>query len=143
MRARTTTLIRLAAFTLAVGTLGAAAPTAGADSALAPDATAARHAHLVKSEPTANDTLAAAPKALKLWFSEKVELGVTTLKLTDAAGTALPLGKPWSEAADEAPVVAAISAALAPGSYKVAWKAAAKDGHPASGMIAFVVKGTR
>lgn len=103
-----------------------------------------RHTALTRSEPAANDTLAAAPTAIKLWFSDKVELKVTTVKLKHAGGTALALGAPTRSATDEkAPVVLTITAKLTPGSYTVSWSVAAKDGHPAKGSFGFVVKSPR
>jgi len=104
-------------------------------------ATAFRHTRLIKSEPADHDTLAVAPKAVRLWFSEKVELGVTTVKLASAAGAAMavaPLARP--DTSKDAPIVAAILKPLAPGAYVIDWSTAATDGHPAKGTIAFVVK---
>ena len=100
------------------------------------------HTHLIKSEPAANDTLATAPRALRLWFTERVELAVTTVKLTGAAGAAIalaPLARP--DTGERAPIVAALTRSLAPGSYVVNWSTAAKDGHPARGSYPFVVRG--
>jgi methionine-rich copper-binding protein CopC len=99
------------------------------------------HTRLIKSEPAANDTLAHPPGAVRLWFSEQVELPVTSVKLTDEAGGAIalvPLARP--DTGKTAPVVAALSAPLAAGSYVVAWRTAARDGHPANGTFGFVVK---
>jgi len=109
--------------------------------AAAPLTPAARfHSKLVKSEPAANDTLTAAPKALKLWFNEKVELRLTTVKLTGAGG-AVKLGAVTrDERVKDAPVVAPIPTELAAGSYTVAWSVAGDDGHPTKGTFAFVVK---
>ena len=103
-----------------------------------------RHTQLVKSEPAAHDTLSAAPKAIKLWFSEKVELKVTTVKLRDAAGNAQLLGTPArADAEKNAPVIVSIVKPLAPGAYAIAWSTAATDGHLAKGTINFLVKGAR
>jgi hypothetical protein len=105
---------------------------------------ARRHVHLVRSEPAAHDTLTSAPKAITLWFSEGVELKVTTVKLADAAGKAVPLGAPaLRDSGKDAPVVATVSRVLAPGRYTVAWSTASRDGHPAKGKIDFVVLGPR
>ncbi len=99
------------------------------------------HTHLTKSEPSANDTLAVAPRAVRLWFTEKVELVVTTVKLTDAAGAAIPLAPlARPDTGEQAPVVATLNKSLVAGSYVVAWSTAAKDGHPAKGSFAFVVR---
>jgi methionine-rich copper-binding protein CopC len=103
-----------------------------------------RHARLIKSEPTANDTLTAPPRALRLWFSEKVELPVASVKLVDGSGAAMslaPLARP--DTGDAAPIVVAITKPLAAGTYAVHWTVAAKDGHPAKGTFEFLVKAGR
>lgn len=103
-----------------------------------------RHTHLVKSEPAANDTLATSPRTFKLWFSEPVELPVTTLKLTGPAGAMIPLAPlARPDTAADAPIVAAPRRPLDAGAYVLTWSTAAKDGHPAKGSIHFVVKAAR
>jgi methionine-rich copper-binding protein CopC len=99
-----------------------------------------RHVHLEKSAPAANDTLAASPKSIRLWFSEPVELAVTTAKLANASGAAFALGPVARDTAKDAPVTATITKPLPAGSYVVTWSTAATDGHPAKGTFAFVVK---
>jgi len=104
---------------------------------------ARRHVHLVKSEPAAHDTLTTAPHAVTLWFSESIELKVTTIKLT-AADRTIPLGAPTlRDAGKDAPVVATLAKPIPPGRYAVAWSTASRDGHPAKGRIDFVVLGPR
>jgi hypothetical protein len=103
-----------------------------------------RHTHLTKSEPAGNDTLANSPRMVKLWFSEQVELAVTTVKLADAAGAPValdPVARP--DTGEASPVVTAINKQLAPGGYVVTWSTAAKDGHPANGTFSFIVKPAR
>src|SRR5947199_7014244 len=78
------------------------------------------HAHLVKSQPAANDTLVAAPPAVRLWFSEKVELPITKVKLSDGRGAAVALGAlTRQDTCEQAPIVAPLGKPLAPGSYVV------------------------
>ena len=97
------------------------------------------HTHLKKSDPAANDTLMS-PAAVKLWFSEKVEIPFTRVTVKNIAGVAQPMGAlAFSDTSEDAPVVAAITGKLPPGSYTVTWSAAAKDGHPAKGKFEFVV----
>lgn len=99
------------------------------------------HTHLVKSEPAANDTLSRAPRALRLWFSERVELAVTTVKLADQSGAPIalaPLARP--DTGEAAPVVASLAKSIPPGHYVVSWSTAAKDGHPSKGTIPFVIR---
>jgi methionine-rich copper-binding protein CopC len=66
------------------------------------------------------------------------------VKLADAAGHAAVLAAPARpDTGETAPVSVALSKPLAAGSYVVTWSTAAKDGHPANGTIAFVVKSAR
>jgi methionine-rich copper-binding protein CopC len=103
-----------------------------------------RHIRLLKSAPAAHDTLADAPAAIRLWFSEKVELKVTTVKLVHADGTPIRLARPeLNSAKDTAAIAVTITHPLAPGGYTVGWSAASDDGHPAKGTIDFFVKGGR
>jgi copper resistance protein C len=120
------------AIAVLVALVGAARPNA---------ASARMHTHLKKSDPAANDTLASAPHAVRLWFTEKVELPVTAVRLTDASGVVVrlaTLARP--NTGEDAPIVATIEGAVHAGAYSVAWSTAAKDGHPANGKFGFVVK---
>jgi methionine-rich copper-binding protein CopC len=100
-----------------------------------------RHTHLTKSEPADNDTLARSPRALRLWFTERVELAVTTVKLANAAGAPVTLASvARPDGGQDAPVVALLKTPLAAGAYVVTWTTAALDGHPAKGTFGFVVK---
>lgn len=95
------------------------------------------HLHLLKSAPAANATVAAAPDSLRLWFSQAPELGVTTVKVT-GPGTATVALSPLAKG-DSALVVAAVKGKMAAGSYTVAWRTMAKDGHVARGTFAFKI----
>lgn len=119
------------------------ATLAGVVAVAAAFAAPARHVALKKSNPAANDTLAASPAALQLWFNEKVELGVLTVKLADAKGVATTLGALKQEVGADAPITAAVTKPLAAGAYSISWSVAGKDGHPTQGKVPFVVKGTR
>ena len=98
------------------------------------------HASLKKAWPASHDTVAKSPDSLKLWFTEKVEMGFTKITLA-SAGTAKMLGDPafLGEGAD-APIVLAVKESLAAGSYMVNWTVAGKDGHATKGTYSFVVK---
>ena len=129
---------------LGVVVLMSAGLTAFVGTAAASSVVSARHTHLVKSEPAADDTLSTSPRAIRLWFSEQVELPVTTVKLEGAGGARVALGTlARPDTGQAAPVSATLNAPLAAGSYVVTWSTAAKDGHPASGTFSFVVKAAR
>ena len=103
---------------------------------------AARHLKLIKSEPLANDKLAASPTQVKLWFTQRPELTVTSIKVKSGTGAAVveralaPLSR---DAAAASPITAPVGAALASGHYEVVWRTMARDGHVLSGVIPFDV----
>lgn len=102
-------------------------------------ATAWAHAHLRKSEPSANARLTAAPRFLRFWFSEAPELSLTTVTLLDAAGKAVALSTPDRDADGALAVRVAVTGAMPAGRYTVRWRTAAADGHPSSGTFAFTL----
>jgi methionine-rich copper-binding protein CopC len=100
---------------------------------------AAAQAHTpFKSSTPAADAAVAAPKTLELAFSGDVRL--TSVALTDAGGAAKHL--------DAVPTAVAstfslgIHEPLAPGAYKVVWRAVGGDTHIISGEFAFTVVAT-
>jgi methionine-rich copper-binding protein CopC len=96
------------------------------------------HLRLLKSAPAANATIVAAPAAIRLWFSQPPELGVTSVKVTGPASAAVALA-PLSTG-DSDLVVAPVKGKMAVGAYTVAWRTMAKDGHVAHGSFAFTIK---
>lgn len=106
---------------------------------------AARHLKLIRSVPAANARLATSPSEVRLWFTQRPELTVTSIKITSGSGstaverTLAPLAR---AAAAGAPITAPVGAALAPGHYEVAWRTMARDGHVLNGVIPFDVGGT-
>ena len=101
------------------------------------------HAHLEKSEPAANDTLGTSPHALKLWFSEKIELKTSSVKLEGASGPVALGDLVRDDVKENAPVTSVVTKTLAVGRYTVSWTAGGKDGHPAKGTYTFVIKGAK
>ncbi len=96
------------------------------------------HAHLLKSTPAANSRVAESPTALTLWYSERPELALTTLQLTDSSGASYALG-PVHYGAESASIMAAIAKPLPRGTYTVTWHTAASDGHATEGRFSFTV----
>lgn len=97
------------------------------------------HAHLKHSEPASGARLAAAPNAIRLWFSEQPELSVTFASLTDAAGRTFPLGPARREPSGQMGIAFDVLGAVPAGQYTVSWRTAASDGHPSSGKFTFTV----
>ena len=101
--------------------------------------TARAHAHLRKSEPSANARVMSTPRYLRFWFSEAPELSLTTVTLLDSAGKGISLSAPERDPDGAMAVRVAITGAVMPGRYTVRWRTAGSDGHPSSGAFTFVV----
>ncbi len=114
----------------------AALLAAAAAAAAVPSAVLA-HAHMKTSAPAADSTVAA-PREIRVGFTEPVVKAFTTLALRDAAGKPVTLGAATLQDGDR--TVAAPAPALAPGLYRVEWKAVAVDTHKSSGGFAFTVR---
>lgn len=97
------------------------------------------HLRLVRSEP-AQAAAVAAPTHVRLWFSLKPSMAITSVKLTSAADVAIKVGKPTFSGDVKQPVEVAIEEPLAPGAYTVSWKTASSDMHPITGDFTFTVK---
>jgi methionine-rich copper-binding protein CopC len=122
-----------------------AALLCGGVSAFAPahvPAAARFHAHLVRAEPAVNDTITATPKAVRLWFSEPVELGLCRVKIVRVGGDTVKTSVLHHEGS--VATTAALDLAsppTAPGTYVVTYHVVSRDGHPTTGSYSFVLKG--
>jgi methionine-rich copper-binding protein CopC len=120
-----------------------AAAFVAASSALLPAPSAASsaavHLRLTRTEPAKDSAFAGSPAVIRLWFSEPVRLKATSLKVTDAAGKVVGLGPLSRAAAKQAPVVAKVQAAMAPGHYTVTWRAMGNDSHVVKGQYTFTI----
>jgi copper resistance protein C len=135
-------LIAMAAL-LTIGAAAAASPPARSpDTHATPrnlNRNLRRHLHLERSEPAANDTVATAPAAVRLWFSEQPELAVTTIRLSATGGSAITLAPLTRDTGATAPVVAPLRAHPGAGAYTVWWRSTARDGHVSTGQFQFVI----
>ncbi|HET7609792.1 MAG TPA: copper resistance CopC family protein [Gammaproteobacteria bacterium] len=97
-------------------------------------AVANAHTPLKESSPAA-DASVPAPKAIVLTFGGDVRL--TSVSLTDSTGAAKHLDAPPT--ATGAMFRIAVHEPLAPGAYKVVWRAVGGDTHIVSGELGFTV----
>lgn len=101
--------------------------------------TAWAHGKLKSSSPSAGEHLSAAPRALRLDFTERPELAMTTVRLFGPTGLPVPLA-PLAQAGDSPlAVVAGIQGPLTEGTHKVDWQMAGADGHPIRGTYKFTI----
>jgi len=101
--------------------------------------TASAHAHLVKSTPAANATVAA-PKAISLTFNEKLTPAFSKFELVMPAMNAMAVPVKTAVSKDGMTITGMPQAALMPGVYKINWHAASSDGHKMDGAVDFTVK---
>ncbi|MFT3688339.1 copper resistance CopC family protein [Paenirhodobacter sp.] len=97
----------------------------------------AAHGHLDSAEPAEGATLAVAPDAITLGFTEALEPALSTITVTDAAGAVIQTGAPEVE---DGRILRVTLPALPPGVYKVDWKVTSVDTHSTSGSYGFTVK---
>jgi methionine-rich copper-binding protein CopC len=96
------------------------------------------HAHLVKASPAENAAVAA-PSAIHLQFSERLEPKFSGVELMKADGAAVPVAS-QVPAKDTKSIHAVPKAALAPSAYMVMWHIVSADGHKMKGQYNFTVK---
>lgn len=105
--------------------------------AMAAAATLSAHMAYSKSVPDKDATLSDSPKQVQVWFTQDPEPAVSRLSLEGPSGE-IPLGE--TKVGDAKSLIAAVPAALAPGSYTVKWRSAGDDGHVLRGDIVFSVR---
>jgi copper transport protein len=98
------------------------------------------HARLLRSEPRAGERLAASPAIIKLEFSEILMLGVSRIVLVGPLGDTIRLAPANSMGSHV--IAGRPGTPLSPGTYRIHWVAAGRDGHPERGSFSFTVAGS-
>jgi methionine-rich copper-binding protein CopC len=98
------------------------------------------HTRLLRSDPPKDSVVRTAPTALRLWFSERLDVAVTRVSVTDGAQQAVPVGALAYAAGDDAPMVVPLAQPLPDGAYTVRWSTSSRDGHPVRGTYRFRVR---
>ncbi|HET7604127.1 MAG TPA: copper resistance protein CopC [Gemmatimonadales bacterium] len=99
---------------------------------------AVMHLHLKATVPAADATVRQAPSQLLLMFSAHPEPALSRVQLVGPDSNMIKTGKP-AAGADSLTLAIPIDGKLAQGRYTVRWRAAGRDGHPATGDFAFTV----
>ncbi len=100
---------------------------------------ASAHAHLAESVPSDKSTVESAPAAVKMTFTESLNLKFSGIKLIGPKKAAVKTGEASLTDQDKGLTVP-VSDALAAGSYTVEWHVLSSDGHKTSGTFSFTVK---
>jgi copper resistance protein C len=97
------------------------------------------HARLITGSPKAGSTVAA-PKALRLQYSESIVPAASSVKLAAASGAPVATGPLSLDPKNKRLVMVPVPGPLAPGAYKVTWHMKTEDGHETDGTFGFTVK---
>jgi len=100
-------------------------------------AAAGAHADVVSVSPDAGAVLTQSPGAVKVAFTEGVNVSLGGVFVYDGNGDRVPTGKLRQPSADR--LVLPIEGELADGSYIVTWRAVSEDTHPIQGTWTFRV----
>lgn len=99
----------------------------------------AAHANLYRADPPPNSELAAAPEAITLYFTERLEAEYSAITLERSDGTTVETPPAIVDSTD-AGVMRLTPGALSDGLYTVVWRAlSAEDGHQTRGSYAFAI----
>jgi copper transport protein len=115
----------------------AAVATLALGAALAPASAAEAHALLLRTEPAPQTTVKAAPPAVKLFFSEPVEVTFGAIRVFDVDGKRVDPGT--LHRVGNGTQVDVPLAGIKDGTYTVTWRAVSADGHPVRGGFTFYV----
>lgn len=103
------------------------------------------HLKVEKTLPETGATVEAAPKELRVWFSQNPTLPISGLSLEGPNGK-VELGKVAAGQTDgkaDRSLMAEITGTLAPGKYTASWKTSGNDGHIMTGTFEFTLKADR
>lgn len=98
------------------------------------------HAHLISANPAANATVAAGVKAIALHFSEAPMTRFSGVDLMTSNGAKIAASPATVAPNDRKTLTTALKAPLAPGAYKVNWRAVTADTHRVQGSYSFKVR---
>jgi copper transport protein len=97
---------------------------------------AAAHAVLLRTDPSPQTTVKLPPSAVRLTFSEAVEVAFGAVRVFDVDGKRVDKGKITTDNGRRELVV---PASLPGGTYTVTWRVVSADGHPVHGGFQFYV----
>jgi methionine-rich copper-binding protein CopC len=97
------------------------------------------HAFLDHADPRVGTSSEKAPERVTLWFTERLEPAFSWVKVYDASGKQVDRRDKAFDGRDASVMHVSIPA-LAPGKYRVAWRAVSIDTHVTEGDYTFEVK---
>ncbi|MGK5544939.1 copper resistance protein CopC [Streptomyces sp. URMC 127] len=108
--------------------------------ALGPGAAgASAHAALTSTDPASGSVVPAAPRQVKLAFSEGVLLSADSVRVLDPQGKRVDEGKPAHVDGKSNTAAVGLAGGIADGTYTIAWQAVSADSHPVAGAFTFSI----
>jgi methionine-rich copper-binding protein CopC len=101
------------------------------------------HARLKRAIPAVGGVVnrSAVPAELQIWFSERIEAGLSTLQVVDHAGARVDGGDARIDPDDDTELRVTLRLPLQAGLYRVTWRVVSLDTHVTSGTFPFRVHG--
>ena len=97
------------------------------------------HAFLVRAEPRVGSKVNKAPTEVRVWFSETVRAGASSIQVFDVSGKQVDKKDTHSDRSNRAVLCVSLIPALTPGSYKVIWRVTSMDTHLTDGNFHFQI----
>ena len=97
------------------------------------------HAFLEHAVPSVGSTVTAAPREIRIYFSEPIEPAFSAITLAAADGRPVRTGAAAVDPADHAQFVLLLPP-LPPGRYRVSWHVVSVDTHRTEGNFTFEIK---
>ena len=96
------------------------------------------HAFLDHAKPAVGSKVKQTPHAVRIWFTEPIMTGSSSIKVFDAMGKQVDKKDTRSDAANKSLLHVSLPL-LAPGTYKVIWSVMSVDSHHTTGNFSFRV----
>jgi methionine-rich copper-binding protein CopC len=97
------------------------------------------HAFMVHAAPRVGSKVKKAPNEVWIWFSQPVERASSSIKVFDGTGKQVDKRNTHLDRANHALLHVSLTPGLAPGTYKVIWRATSVDSHLTSGNFRFQI----
>jgi len=97
------------------------------------------HAFLVRAEPRVGSKTSKAPTEVRIWFSEAVRSGVSSIKVFDLNGKQVDKKNTHLDGANRTVLCVSLIQKLTTGNYKVVWRVTSMDTHVTDGNFRFQI----
>ena len=98
------------------------------------------HPHLKAAGPAPGSVTKTSPKAVRIQFTEDLELALSGIEIKNKAGVVQKTGTATLLPKDKKQLIVPVEGKLAPGVYTVNWHVVGADTHPQQGHFNFEVK---